>query len=133
MSFSSVLKLTDLNDYITPSQACIKPIETIKQTDQTAQVIITENEYYQVSKDGIEKLAPTTISLNDCLACSGCITSAESVLITQQSHLELIEALSVLYIDFRRKRVLSVSLLHHNLLLLSQPNLILHSNTCMGK
>lgn len=25
------------------------------------------------------------ISLNDCLACSGCITSAESVLVQQQS------------------------------------------------
>lgn len=29
------------------------------------------------------------VSLNDCLACSGCVTSAETVLITQQSHEEL--------------------------------------------
>lgn len=29
------------------------------------------------------------MSLNDCLACSGCVTSAETVLITQQSHEEL--------------------------------------------
>ena len=33
------------------------------------------------------------ITLNDCLACSGCITSAESVLITQQSQQELYKVL----------------------------------------
>ena len=31
------------------------------------------------------------ITLSDCLACSGCITSAESVLITQQSQEEMIK------------------------------------------
>lgn len=30
------------------------------------------------------------ITLADCLACSGCITSAESVLVTQQSREELL-------------------------------------------
>jgi iron only hydrogenase large subunit-like protein len=35
------------------------------------------------------KLQKAQITLNDCLACSGCITSAESVLITQQSQDEL--------------------------------------------
>lgn len=32
MAFSSALILTDLNDYIAPSQACIKPVE-VKKTD----------------------------------------------------------------------------------------------------
>ena len=35
-----------------------------------------------------------TISLNDCLACSGCVTSAESVLIEQQSTNKLISKLA---------------------------------------
>ena len=35
------------------------------------------------------KLQKAQITLNDCLACSGCITSAESVLITQQSQEQL--------------------------------------------
>lgn len=39
------------------------------------------------------KLEKAKITLNDCLACSGCITSAESVLITQQSHEELFKVL----------------------------------------
>lgn len=34
------------------------------------------------------------MSLNDCLACSGCITSAESVLIEQMSVEKLIKELS---------------------------------------
>ncbi|KAL8561225.1 hypothetical protein ACOMHN_024481 [Nucella lapillus] len=39
------------------------------------------------------KLEKAKITLNDCLACSGCITSAESVLITQQSQEELYKVL----------------------------------------
>lgn len=42
---------------------------------------------------GKQKLEKAKITLNDCLACSGCITSAESVLITQQSHEELFKVL----------------------------------------
>lgn len=38
---------------------------------------------------GTRKLERAKISLDDCLACSGCVTSAETVLITQQSHEEL--------------------------------------------
>ena len=30
MSFSGALTLTDLNDFITPSQACIKPVEEVQ-------------------------------------------------------------------------------------------------------
>jgi len=37
----------------------------------------------------MNKLKEATISLNDCLACSGCITSAESILISQQSTSEV--------------------------------------------
>lgn len=37
----------------------------------------------------MKRLERAKISLNDCLACSGCVTSAETVLITQQSHEEL--------------------------------------------
>ena len=40
-----------------------------------------------------QKLQQAEISLADCLACSGCITSAESVLITLQSHEEVMSVL----------------------------------------
>ncbi|KAJ3313007.1 hypothetical protein HDV04_002489 [Boothiomyces sp. JEL0838] len=95
MSFSSAVVLTDLNDFISPSQACIKPVDTPKPTTDSAQVKIDKDgSYYQVQIDGSEqKLESATISLNDCLACSGCITSAESVLITQQSYEEFYKVL----------------------------------------
>uniref|UniRef100_A0A3B1IFP5 Nuclear prelamin A recognition factor-like n=1 Tax=Astyanax mexicanus TaxID=7994 RepID=A0A3B1IFP5_ASTMX len=53
-----------------------------------------DGSYFQVNQDGQrQKLEKAKITLNDCLACSGCITSAESILITQQSHEELYRVL----------------------------------------
>lgn len=40
-----------------------------------------------------ENLPPAQISLTDCLACSGCVTSAEAVLIGLQSHTEVLNTL----------------------------------------
>lgn len=96
MAFSSALVLTDLNDYIAPSQACIKPVEVQKSEDKGPSEIKVDGEgaYYEISQDGgEEKLESASISLNDCLACSGCVTSAESVLISMQSQDELFKIL----------------------------------------
>lgn len=38
-------------------------------------------------------MPPAQISLTDCLACSGCVTSAEAVLVSLQSHSEVLNAL----------------------------------------
>ncbi|OAX42262.1 iron hydrogenase [Rhizopogon vinicolor AM-OR11-026] len=108
MAFSGALTLTDLNDFLTPSQACIKPIEQANEPEEskvpgaaaTEIVIDSGGSYYEVSandpssKNIERKLQQAQISLNDCLACSGCITSAESVLITLQSHTEVLNFLS---------------------------------------
>ncbi|XP_049418402.1 cytosolic Fe-S cluster assembly factor narfl [Epinephelus fuscoguttatus] len=94
--FSGVLQLTDLDDFITPSQECIKPVKVEKKQGKSVAKIQIEDDgsYVQVNQDGgRQKLEKAKISLNDCLACSGCITSAESVLITQQSHEELFKVL----------------------------------------
>lgn len=40
-----------------------------------------------------ENAPPAQISLTDCLACSGCVTSAEAVLVSLQSHSEVLNAL----------------------------------------
>ncbi|KAJ3971776.1 iron hydrogenase [Lentinula raphanica] len=110
MTFSGALTLTDLNDFITPSQACIKPVEQILPKAEEKQPGFASNEiridhnglYYEVNDSASitspatpgKKLEQAQISLNDCLACSGCITSAESVLITLQSHNEVLNFLS---------------------------------------
>ncbi|CAO1618402.1 unnamed protein product [Parajaminaea phylloscopi] len=111
MAFSGALTLTDLNDYLGPSQACIKPVEgkDAPQADAepseveggaATQIAVESNGVYEVaplaagSRDAAStqpqtrartKLEAAEISLNDCLACSGCVTSAESVLIGMQS------------------------------------------------
>lgn len=65
LSLMSSLLLGDLNDYIQPTVACVRPVEASTP----------------------EK--PVEINLNDCLACSGCITSAEAVLVAEQTHHQL--------------------------------------------
>ena len=59
--FSGVVQIADINDFINPSQSCVKPILTDNKSDSTK------------------------INLIDCLACNGCITSAESILIEEHS------------------------------------------------
>nr|CAI5870302.1 unnamed protein product [Callosobruchus analis] len=90
--FSGALQLTNLDDFITPSQECIKPVQIEKKSSSTGSKIkIQKDGYFEVDEQGISsKLDKVEISLADCLACSGCITSAEGVLISEQSQQELL-------------------------------------------
>lgn len=97
---SAILSADDLNDFISPGVACIKPVQNVSgskdgQQDEVEIQIDQDGEPLEVSKaDGeASKLNPAQISLSDCLACSGCITSAEEVLVAQHSHNELTRAL----------------------------------------
>lgn len=88
--------LGDLNDFINPSQACVNPMfvsEDEKDENKTGEAKMTLNidgdEFEQpdlIKSVGVTQKA--SVSLNDCLACSGCVTSAETVLITMQSMAE---------------------------------------------
>lgn len=92
-SFSVGLKLADLDDFIAPSQECIKPVEIAKKRQakvckpsgqasrwlacpwaQPTQALTIELDddggYLQVAQDGsATRLAKAAITLNDCLAC----------------------------------------------------------------
>ena len=48
-------------------------------------LVTCNNGFQETAGGGVKKLEKATITLADCLACSGCITSAETVLIEQQS------------------------------------------------
>ncbi|RYP04220.1 hypothetical protein DL764_004610 [Monosporascus ibericus] len=93
---SAILSADDLNDFISPGVACIKPVETlpaaVPPTDEAAleHEVILEG---QGPSSTTNTNAPTQISLTDCLACSGCVTSAEAVLVSLQSHSELLSVL----------------------------------------
>jgi iron only hydrogenase large subunit-like protein len=62
---AGIVKLIDLNDYLNPNQSCIKSlVESVK------------------TKSGNEV---KKITLDDCLSCTGCITSSESLLVNNCS------------------------------------------------
>lgn len=97
---SAILSADDLNDFITLGAACIKPPTVSKPADDSNENLEVEVQIdndgngLEVSKDGTTtNLSAAQISLADCLACSGCITSAEEILVAQHSHDELVKAL----------------------------------------
>lgn len=92
---SALLSADDLNDFISPGVACIKPVEVEKTSDKAEIEIGIDGVPVEVKQNGqSEALQPAQISLTDCLACSGCITSAEAVLVSMQSHTEVLNQLA---------------------------------------
>ncbi|RYP92803.1 hypothetical protein DL770_001083 [Monosporascus sp. CRB-9-2] len=93
---SAILSADDLNDFISPGVACIKPVETLPAAVPPTGEAALEHEVIldgQGPSSATNTNAPTQISLTDCLACSGCVTSAEAVLVSLQSHSELLSVL----------------------------------------
>ncbi|KAI5921634.1 iron only hydrogenase large subunit domain-containing protein [Camillea tinctor] len=93
---SAILSADDLNDFISPGVACIKPVETLPA--EPAPSAPSDELEHEVILDGqptanTPSQPPAQISLTDCLACSGCVTSAEAVLVSLQSHSELLSVL----------------------------------------
>ncbi|CAA3030689.1 NAR1 [Olea europaea subsp. europaea] len=76
--FSATLRIGDLNDYIAPSQGCVIKKEGAGKVKTTPKEVQNES---------------VKISLKDCLACSGCITSAETVMLEKQSFDEFLSNL----------------------------------------
>jgi hypothetical protein len=75
-------------DFITPSDACINPIHLNKSNAAPSPAPVKPTTVVIELEDSIEPepiLQPASITLADCLACSGCVTSAETVLISLQS------------------------------------------------
>ncbi|BFZ54805.1 Cytosolic Fe-S cluster assembly factor nar1 [Savitreella phatthalungensis] len=90
-----LLSADALNDFFEPSQDCIKPVEVKSTAADSAIRIDGAGVHWEVAKDGTEtQLEKAQISLNDCLACSGCVTTAETVLIGLQSWQEVASTLS---------------------------------------
>eukprot|EP01041_Mallomonas_annulata_P012054 gene12054-25262_t len=102
--------INNLDEFISPSQECINPFITKdapKDLGSGAVVsrITLKNDSsrsdYEApiapnlirSKSNISGDKVASVSLSDCLACSGCITSAEAVLIQEQSYDRLLEKL----------------------------------------
>ena len=83
-------KLSDLDDFLTPSLECVKPLQpgTKMTLDQDMGALDTGVRPDLIKSSG-DKIA--SVTLQDCLACSGCVTSAETVLIQQHSIAEFLK------------------------------------------
>ncbi|KAL7670771.1 hypothetical protein ACOME3_005695 [Neoechinorhynchus agilis] len=90
------LKITAKDDYLERSQACVSVSGSNKGTEK---VIMTKND---------QRLPE--INLTDCLSCSGCVTSAEAVLVNRQNHKRLLDT-----IQFKNDRKCIVTLSSHSL------------------
>ncbi|PSC72354.1 cytosolic Fe-S cluster assembly factor narfl [Micractinium conductrix] len=100
-AFSGAVKIGDLNDFIAPSQACVVSLEGGKLGAAAAEPELGTVQLQQRPRGGgFSQTRPATadqavkVSLHDCLACSGCVTSAETVLLQHQSTGELLQRLA---------------------------------------
>ncbi|EPY25829.1 iron-containing hydrogenase [Strigomonas culicis] len=94
-AFSPSLQLAGM-DYIAPSAECIKPTMTTAGAATVTRHVAGAALPPEVLK----------ITLQDCLACSGCVTTAETILITAQSREEIVRQREA---HPRRPLVVSVS------------------------
>mmetsp|Transcript_28573 Transcript_28573/g.51769 ORF Transcript_28573/g.51769 Transcript_28573/m.51769 type:complete len:595 (+) Transcript_28573:34-1818(+) len=109
MAFSSGVKLGDLDDFIGLSQECVKPL--IEAADGASAKLFSVSEAKAVpvaevplvqrpnliksKQSGADPKAQIgQVTLSDCLACSGCVTSAETVLLQEQSGEEFLKRTS---------------------------------------
>ncbi|KAG6992115.1 Cytosolic Fe-S cluster assembly factor NAR1 [Fusarium oxysporum f. sp. conglutinans] len=90
---SAILSADDLNDFISPGVACIKPVETLPAAPPPQPQSLETEVILDGQQPATNPNAPAQISLTDCLACSGCVTSAEAVLVSLQSHAEVLTTL----------------------------------------
>ena len=81
---SSSLLVADVNDFLSPSQACVLPLDggaiPAKEPEGSVLAPIVSQASSQPNVD-----TKATITLSDCLSCSGCVTSAETVLLSTAS------------------------------------------------
>jgi iron only hydrogenase large subunit-like protein len=91
--FSGTVQIGDIDDFIGPGTECTKPVELEKPKKGVVRRTRRNKDGSYVGGDGTP-LKKAKITLADCLACSGCVTSAETVLITQQSLDEFLSVIS---------------------------------------
>uniref|UniRef100_A0A1I7TWN1 Fe_hyd_lg_C domain-containing protein n=1 Tax=Caenorhabditis tropicalis TaxID=1561998 RepID=A0A1I7TWN1_9PELO len=90
--FSGVVRLSNVSDFIAPNLDCIVPLETrvVEKKKEEPQVNIRQK---KKQRPVDEEKKSVKISLADCLACNGCITTAETVLVEEQSIGRLLEGI----------------------------------------
>lgn len=88
---SAKLSEDDLNDYIAPGPVCVNPAGSSSSKKAASDADGTNSGELEVGQESSEP-EKVSISLQDCLACAGCITSSEEVLLSKQSHTVFLDA-----------------------------------------
>ncbi|KAK2197473.1 bifunctional Iron hydrogenase [Babesia duncani] len=90
--YSTSVKLQDVNDYLDLGNDCILPL---KNDDESYTVKLNS----KTKPNVVNKLKPTnvddnskrvTVSISDCLSCSGCLTSSEDILLKSNSFMDIL-------------------------------------------
>ena len=82
----AAVRLTSTSDFITPALACVKPVQIDRaKANRVLRLEGMDEDDSAAAATSSARPATAKVTLNDCLACAGCITSAETVLVTQQS------------------------------------------------
>ena len=82
-----MLRIDNSSDYLAPSALCIKTPPSNADGNRIKHQMVSEVKVHSKGKP-VDEPPPSDnveISVNDCLACSGCITSSETVLVQSQS------------------------------------------------
>ena len=77
---------TSATDFLAPAENCIKPVQTKRKAVKVGDP--------ESILDEVALKEAVKVSLNDCLACSGCVTTAESILVQLQSTEEVYKQLA---------------------------------------
>ncbi|MFH4983749.1 hypothetical protein AB6A40_010458 [Gnathostoma spinigerum] len=85
MEGGGIIHISNISDFIVPSQECILSLRKSGPSESNVAIHKKPERDEKSSKKPRSLDNKVTVSLNDCLACSGCITSAETVLIQEQS------------------------------------------------
>ncbi|GAV55357.1 hypothetical protein ZYGR_0AS06810 [Zygosaccharomyces rouxii] len=88
---SAKLSQEDLNDYIAPGPVCVNPAGSSSSNKTAGDANGNSSGELEVGQEPSEP-EKVSISLQDCLACAGCITSSEEVLLSKQSHTVFLDA-----------------------------------------
>ncbi|MES1918850.1 hypothetical protein MHBO_000746 [Bonamia ostreae] len=99
-NFSTGIKIADINDYVNLETDCI--FDESKESPKNKSIKISQKNLVSIKSQSKAKshfnqirTNPKTknakITLEDCLACSGCVTSAETVLIEQQDTAQFVK------------------------------------------
>ncbi|CAH1961732.1 unnamed protein product [Acanthoscelides obtectus] len=71
--FSGALQLTNLDDFITPSQECIKPVQVEKKNTSTGSKIKIQKEgYFEVDDQGVSSKLEKKHRYLLCMPISNC-------------------------------------------------------------